>query len=110
MKRVLLITFLLPLFAPVLVRADDGRAVAEKSTSEPVPAPPESAAAAVIVSADANGFGFVAPESKFQLRVRGDVQADGRLIESENLAPGTESFYVRRTPRPAGDDVRAVRF
>src|SRR5690606_21289773 len=50
----------------------------------------------VRATADADGFQLVAADNSFSLRLRGDVQVDGRFI-SDNPSPGTQSFYVRRT-------------
>lgn len=62
------------------------------ATIEPATAPAE----AVLVAADENGFNIRSADQDFQLRLRGDVQADGRFFNDADLAPGSESFYLRR--------------
>lgn len=67
----------------------------ENATNAP-PTQPSSAPVAVLVAADANGFQLNAADKSFSLRLRGDVQADGRFFSNDGVAPGAESFYLRR--------------
>lgn len=61
----------------------------------PAPSPQEPAPVAT-VAADENGFRLGTPSEEFVLRLRGDVQADGRFFAGDDVAAGAESFYLRR--------------
>ncbi len=51
---------------------------------------------AAVVSAGPEGFTLSSPDKQFQLKLRGYVQADGRLFTSGKDRPGGNTFLIRR--------------
>jgi phosphate-selective porin OprO/OprP len=51
-----------------------------------------------VVSAGADGFSIRSPDAKYQLRIRGYTQFDGRFFNEApaSLAPGSDTFFFRR--------------
>jgi phosphate-selective porin OprO and OprP len=100
----LLILLALPFSLTARAQAGITPATAQAAASETTPpsaandaaqAPPKSAAVAT-VKADASGFGFSSPAKDFTLNLRGDLQADSRFFTEDEVAAGSESFYLRR--------------
>jgi phosphate-selective porin OprO/OprP len=51
-----------------------------------------------VISAGTDGFSIRSPDSKYQLRIRGYTQLDGRFFNEApaNLPPGSDTFFFRR--------------
>jgi phosphate-selective porin OprO/OprP len=67
---------------------------AQQAASEPPSASPVSA------SAGPEGFTLASADKQFQLKLRGYLQADGRLFTSDKAPPTVNTFLIRRA-RPS---------
>jgi phosphate-selective porin OprO and OprP len=64
-----------------------------------------------VITAGAGGFILASPDKKFSLRIRGNIQADGRFYLDER-APGTDTpdAFVLRRVRPSFEGTVAEKF
>lgn len=88
-------------------RAQDASSVSLTTASAPTASqgqqsqgasPAESSEAApptVQIAADEDGFQLRSSDRSFSLRLRGDVQTDGRFFTDDTIEPGLETFYLR---------------
>ncbi len=76
-----------------------GTATSSTSESEPETTetePQVTAPAVSLVTADEDGFQFQSVDNGFHLRLRGEVQTDGRFFVNDAAETGTNTFYIRR--------------
>lgn len=59
-------------------------------------APQPEASPSVVITASSEGFSLASPDKAFQLKLRGQLQADGRFFASDTERPGATTFLVRR--------------
>ncbi len=69
---------------------------ASAPTAPAAPAAPGADGESVRVTADEGGFRLRSADQRFDLRVRGDAQADGRYFASDEEELGTDQLYLRR--------------
>jgi phosphate-selective porin OprO/OprP len=66
------------------------------TAAAPAATPPAATPPAVNVTADDSGFRLRSADRAFDLRLRGDAQADGRFFVDDADALGVDQFYLRR--------------